>query len=381
MNKNNFAHGVVRVKFSGSYTSILARERAKYFAVLPNNVLAYSKDTGGGLLGESILAVLKPESDCVVIAATKYGSVIINFIDGMVKNEVLLNGEDGQLNLSLRGVLNDSPEGIVIYVSRELVGRLSSQLSQFETVVIEDGLLKTFSVSAKLARVKRVREQTPYPLYIGLAVILGGGLMWGTMRESHDVDQVEQDPYAQYKMEMQGNNISSAIISAVDVAKSTSTLITWKLKSIELSGGQVVSIFQPTAGIGSAKEFSIWAKDRGVNYHLRGNEIVSSSDISGRLMRLDSSKIVSDVSGLSYKIFDVLNSVTMFDSQFSPPVSKQLYKTIPLTITGDGVILDELVSLAKILEGWPLKVDRISLAATDREFVFNVVMTTTIIGE
>ena len=127
------------------------------------------------------------------------------------------------------------------------------------------------------------------------------------------------------------------------------------------------------------KELSSWCRQNGYAY------IISQEGVLVNIPRmaetLDSNKIQRDIKGSVELIYDALNKLSMFKTVISPAVSKGNFSLVPIVFSGDGMVVDEVNDLASLVAKFPIRVEAVKLKTTAVEYVFDVSIAATAIGE
>lgn len=379
-----FASNVERVEFSGrGLQRIMTEKGARYCLKIGHNLLAISK-TGGCLLGESLADHLGVKGSGVVTFQHNGQYTIVSYgSNGVVASEYIAVPADDYY-LLLAGECADKPTLWVSCDDDELFAINSEIPESIDVKKIAKGDIDSFfekmagagAIKFTLHRPQREKGKlAPVLFFLGIsAVLLSSWLIF----MSGD-DDVPVDPYAEYKREMSGVTLSSAINMAVNAVKSSLDIATWKVDNITVDANQTSIFFVPAMGEGVIKELSLWCRKNGYNY------VISPEGVFVNMPRmagpLDSSKIQGDIKGSVELIYDALNKLSMFKTSISPTVSKGNFSLIPVVFSGDGMVIEEVDDLASLVAKFPIRVEAVKLKSTATEYVFDVSIAATAIGE
>jgi hypothetical protein len=376
MAKNSiiFATDVKRVKLEGQAVHVVAhREGGRFYAPISDGWIALSKGEGC-LLGETLADKVSVDGNEIIVAIVNSVISLIKLDGGIVTEEYISVSRDDLL-LLLKGML--TPEQVVL-VSFGLKDILDGVIPSERLNVIDDDVFDRLSQKYKLIRVRRRQDKKPIPIiFTGFLLFLFAG--WFFLSGSNEDEGPPPDPYAEYKADMQGLELSSALDDVVHAVSITTELTSWQLSSLDADGNQITMVFKPTLIDGLAKEFAGWATSHGYKY-VFSNGGVSVSFPYSDPKPLNSNLITNNVGKLTETTYDLLNSASMFKVGLIAPVAKSNYVVYPMTLTGEGMVLNELLDLSKIVRGVPFRLDSISIKSTDVDYVFNVVVSTTVIG-
>ncbi len=381
-----FASSVERVEFTGrALHRIMAEKGARYCLKINANRIALSK-SGGCLLGESLAEHLSVAGNVVVTFERGGHYFIVSYGKDGVVSEFMNVAWDDYL-LLLAGACADKEKLFVCCEEDELLpicGGLSEikdlDIERVGREVIDSYFAKVESgevIKYTLHRPKREKSVVSPPMMIGGVALLIAAVF--LMRNSGE-EEKPVDPYASYKAEMNGVTLASAIDMAVGAVKSSLNVSTWKVHAVTVDAVQTTILFTPTLTEGVMKEMSAWCKENGYTYIMSPEGVLVTIPHSQAKM-LDSSSIQSDIKGSVELVYDALNKLSMFKTIISPVSNKGNYSVIPVAFSGEGMIVEELADLAKLMGKFPVKAESIKLTSTDVEYVFDVSIAATAIGE
>lgn len=381
-----FASHVERVEFTGrALQRIMAEKGARFCLKLNANRIALSK-VGGCLLGESLADHLSVSGNIVVTFQRENRYFIISYGKDGVISEFMNVAWDDYL-LLLAGACVEKETLFVCCEADELLpicGGLFEvkdlDIKRIEPDSIDSYFSKVISGGAikfSLHRPKREKSAMSPPMIMGGVALLVAAVF--LMRNSGE-EEKPVDPYASYKMEMSGVKLSSAIEMAISAVKSSLDVSTWKIDTVSVDAIQTTILFTPVLSEGVMKEMSEWCKRKGYSY-IMSPEGVLVSIANPPLLALDSNKIQDDIKGSVELVYDALNKLSMFRTVISPVVNKGNFNVIPVAFSGEGMIVEEVSDLAKLMANFPVKAESVKLKSTDVEYVFDVSIAATAIGE
>lgn len=381
-----FANHVERVELSGrALQKAMAEKGARYCLKINQRRIAISK-SGGVLLGESLADYLDVKGSAVI--TFKIGDVY--FIVSYDKNGVIsefMNVAGDDYHFLLEGECSGKELLFVCCEEDEflpLCGSLSN-LSDLDIKRVElssiDGYLSKVESGAyiklSLHRPKKDKKSTsPAIIFGGVALLVAVAFL---MRNSGE-EEAPVDPYAAYKAEMSGITLSSALMAASDAVVSSLDISTWKVDYVTVDAAQASVMFTPVLENGLMKEISEWCTRRGYSYVITPDGVIVSIS-NTQVKHLDSTKIQGGIRGSVELIHDALNQFSMFKTAISPMVSNGNFNSVPIVFSGAGMIVEEINDLSRFIAKFPVRADSVKLTSTEVEFVFDVSIAATAIGE
>lgn len=379
-----FASHVERVEFSGrALQRIMTEKGARYCLKIGSNMLAISK-TSGCLLGESLADHLGIKESGVITYQRQGKYTIVSYGNNGVVSAEYINVQAEDYYLLLAGECADKPflwvscdDDELFAINGEIPDTINvRRITQDEIDSYFEKMAGGGAVKFTLHRPKREKGKlTPVLFFVVISFFLCLTLLMLNSGE----EEKPVDPYAEYKQEMSGVMLSSAMKMAVDAVKSSLVIATWKVDNITVDANQTTILFVPAIGEGVMKELSSWCRQNGYAY------IISQEGVLVNIPRmaetLDSNKIQRDIKGSVELIYDALNKLSMFKTVISPAVSKGNFSLVPIVFSGDGMVVDEVNDLASLVAKFPIRVEAVKLKTTAVEYVFDVSIAATAIGE
>lgn len=379
-----FSSNVERVEFSGrGLQRIMADKGARYCLKIGHNLLAISK-TSGCLLGESLADHLGVKGSGVITFQHGGKYTIVSYGSNGVVSSEYIDVQSDDYYLLLAGECADKQTLWVACDDDELFAINSEIPETVDVKRVAQGEIDSYfekmagvgAIKFTLHRPKREKGKlAPIIFFVGISVVLVGAWLIASSAE----DEVPVDPYAEYKQEMSGVTLSSALNMAVNAVKSSVDIATWKVENITVDANQTTMLFVPAIGEGVIKELATWCRNNGYAY------IISPEGVLVNMPRmagsLEPNQIQGDIKGSVELIYDALNKLSMFKTAISPAVSKGNFSLIPIVFSGDGMVIEEVNDLASLVARFPIRVEAVKLKTTAVEYIFDVSVAATAIGE
>ncbi|OMP13787.1 hypothetical protein COLO4_00956 [Corchorus olitorius] len=350
----------------------LLREECSYICALPDKTYAISPQ-GGALFAEAVFEKVAIERG-VIVAATSHGNGLVRIENGRIISEEVDIPEQ-ELSIVLHNNLRQTDE---VHISASLVEQVKSIIAEHDAKILDERVFSRIQFKYHLKKLKRGDAGIPKPIILGAvaaAIISVFAIMWPAEEKAPPVD-----PYLQYKNEMASYPAGKIIEETIHWVAKTTMLYSWKISSVEADQSAITIRLSPVLEFGDAAELRRWGSKFGVAYNLAGAEAAVSIPHSG-FGYLDATRIISDAKVLSERFHDAINQSSFFTVNTGEIQSKGNFRTISLTITSEQSILEELAFLKSLFSSVPARLERMTLSASQVEYVFGINLNVTIIGE
>lgn len=379
----NFSKNILRTRLDVTSPERIKRiikdNGAMKYALVYDGTLLSSSQAGvplGEFVSDTLISLgyIEEESDgFVFVYPLSQDEVII-----VIKKEGIYLVDDVVPEKLWRLTIFDSDASTLFIVT---TGKFIDELKEGSRAVLFEhdllncgnrvGVLQPVSSFTKSGLTKRM-----WSLLAGVVAVIAVYFIWF----DKPPPQAPVDHYADYRNELSQQTASSALKAAVAVLVSASELDSWNVDKLVVVPGQITVTLGPVADSSPIKEVELFAKKYNYGIDFVGSDAVLSEQLP---LTAGNPNIIYDLIKSSISIKDAITPDFTFSVRFGGFVPKPRYSSVDMHITGDAILLDDLVDISNYLDEMPVMLDKIELSRPSDgiEFIYNVDLKSRIIGE